>query len=203
MSWQTKNFDIPQHSNNEAYHSQRLYEIPVYPHAYVNQQPPNLTPFDFNQSVVKLFRHQTELTHSTLLLCQQTTNTLENIGKSSSFQANQHFIDDIQIFKAKDLQSFDDWLEQIDKVALLTNKDPYKLALAKLQGSYHRMISSFPPSMGWNKIWLHYNFGSAATKQHAALMLRDQQQKPTETLQEYVLTFADLLLKCNGLLPPG
>ena len=57
--------------------------------------------------------------------------------------------------------------------------------------------------MGWNKIkeWLHYNFGSVATKQHAASMLIDQQQKPTETLQEYVQKFSDLLLKSSGLLP--
>ena len=59
---------------------------------------------------------------------------MENIAKSSSFQENQHFINDIPIFKAKDPKSFDDWLEQIDKVTLLNTKDPYKLALAKSQG---------------------------------------------------------------------
>ena len=32
-------------------------------------------------------------------------------------------------------------------------------------------------------------FGSVATKQHAASMLTDQQQKPSETLQEYVQRF--------------
>ena len=37
---------------------------------------------------------------------------------------NQHFINDMPIFKAKDPQSFNDWLEQIDKVASLTNKGP-------------------------------------------------------------------------------
>ena len=52
VSWQTKNFGIPQHSNNEAYHLQRPYEIPVSPHAYVGQHPPNPTPFDFIQSVI-------------------------------------------------------------------------------------------------------------------------------------------------------
>ena len=61
-----------------------------------------------------------------------TNNTcLENIAKASPFQENQHFINDILIFKAKDPKSFDDWLEQINKVASLTNKDPYKLGLAK------------------------------------------------------------------------
>ena len=133
LSWQTNNFGIPQHPNNEAYHLQRLYETPVSPHAYVGQQPSNLTPLDFNQSVVELFRCQTKLTHSIQCLHQQTTNTLENIAKSSSFQENQHFINEIPIFRAKDPQSFDGWLEQIDKVASLTNKDPYKLAFAKYQ----------------------------------------------------------------------
>ena len=65
MSWQTNNFGIPQHPNNKTYHLQRPYETPVSPHAYVGQQPPNLTPFDFIQSIVGLFGHQTELTCST------------------------------------------------------------------------------------------------------------------------------------------
>ena len=32
-------------------------------------------------------------------------------------------------------------------------------------------------------------------------MLIDKQQKPFETLQEYVQSFSDLLLKSSGLLP--
>ena len=45
LSWQTNNFGIPQDPNNEAYHSQRPYETPVSPHAYVGQQQHNLIPF--------------------------------------------------------------------------------------------------------------------------------------------------------------
>ena len=48
-------------------------------------------------------------------------DALENIARSSAFQENQHFINHILIFKTKDPQSFDDWLEHIDKVVLLTN----------------------------------------------------------------------------------
>ena len=112
---------------------------------------------------------------------------------SSTFQENQHFINTIPIFKAKDPQSFNDWLEQVDKVATHTNKDPYKLAHAKSQGSFSYTISSFPSSMGWSKIkeQLHYNLGSVATKQHSTSMLIDQQQRPSETLLEYVQRFSD------------
>ena len=79
------------------------------------------------------------------------TDSLQNIAKSSSFQENQHFINDTPIFKAKDPQSVDDWLDQISKVASLTNKDTYKLALVKNQGTFSRKINSFLPSWGWNK----------------------------------------------------
>ena len=173
------------------YHSQRPYEMATPPHAYVNQQPSNLIPFDFNQYSIKLFRDQTELTHSTQWFHQQTTDALEDIAKSSSFQENQQFINDILTLKTKKLQSFDDWLEQINKAASLTNKDPYKIVLAKCQESFTRMISSFSPFMGWNRIKerIHFNFGSVATNQHAVSMLIDQQQKLTETLQEYVQKF--------------
>ena len=60
------------------------------------------------------------------------------------------------------------WLEQRDKVTSLTNKDPHKLALAKSQGSFSRMISSFPPLHGLAQdqktFVLHYNFRSVVTK---------------------------------------
>ena len=63
-SWQTNNCGIPQHSTNKTYHSQRPYETPVSPHAYVNQQPPIPTPFDLYQSVVELFCCQNKLMHN-------------------------------------------------------------------------------------------------------------------------------------------
>ena len=74
--------------------------------------------------------------------------------------------------RPKSPQSFDEWLDQFDKVATLTNSNPYKLALAKSQGSFSKRISSYPPTLGWNKIKEHlcYNFGSVATK-HASCKL--------------------------------
>ena len=76
-SWQTNHFGIPQQSNNDMHHSERPFETPTSSHIYINQQPPNLTPFDFNQSVVKLFRCHTELTHST----SGSTNKLQMLWK--------------------------------------------------------------------------------------------------------------------------
>ena len=78
LSLQTNIFGITQQSNNNAYHSQRPYETPTSPHAYVNQQPPNPIPFDINQSVVKLFKHQTELIYTVL---SSSTNKLQMLWK--------------------------------------------------------------------------------------------------------------------------
>ena len=153
--------------------------------------------------MVALLRHQTELAHSTQCLQQQTTDTLHNITKSSALEENLQFTHDITIFKAKGPQLFNEWLDQIDRDAALTNNNPYKLSLAKFQGSFSTTFSSYPPTLGWNKIkeCLCYNFDSVATKQHATSMLIDQQQKSSETLQEYVQRFLDLLLKSSRLLP--
>ena len=72
-------------------------------------------------------------------------DALHNTAKSSALQENVHLINDIPIFKAKDPQSLNDWLDQINKVTALTNNDLYKLALAKSQVSFSEAISSFPP----------------------------------------------------------
>ena len=57
-----------------------------------------------------------------------------------------------------DPQSFDEWLEQIDMVASLTNKDPYKLTLAKSQGLFSRTISLYPPSLEQNQRMIMLQF---------------------------------------------
>ena len=57
---EASNTGIPKQSNNEACIIYRdLMKVPTSPHAYVNQQPPNPTPFNFNESIVELFRCQT------------------------------------------------------------------------------------------------------------------------------------------------
>ena len=38
-------------------------------------------------------------------------DALQNIARLSTFKEKQHFINDIGIFKAKNPQPFDDWLE--------------------------------------------------------------------------------------------
>ena len=55
-----------------------------------------------------------ELTHSIQCLHQQMMDALQNVARSAMFQEKQHFINDIPILKAKDPQSFDDWLEQVN-----------------------------------------------------------------------------------------
>ena len=43
-------------------------------------------------------------------------------------------------------------------------------------------------------------FWISSQKQHVALMLTDQQETASETLQEYIQRFSDLLLKSSSLL---
>ena len=103
-SWPTTNYAMQQQPSNDTYHLQRPCETSTSPQAYVNQHSPNQNTFDFNKSVFELFWWETELTHSTHQLYQQTADAWNNTAKSSSFQENQHFISDIPIFKAKDPQ---------------------------------------------------------------------------------------------------
>ena len=63
------------------------------------------------------------LSTNTQCLHQQTIDALHNIVKSSALQENVHFIYDMPIFKAKDPQSFDEWLDQIDKITTLINSN--------------------------------------------------------------------------------
>ena len=132
----------PNGTNHPAYRYQEL-QTPAQSNS--PEQQIYQTPTDLNQSVIHLLRHQTDLAQNTQCLHQQTMDSLHNIAKSSAVQENVHFIYDIPMFRAKDHQSFNDWLDQINKVTAPTNNDPYKLALAKSQGSFrhHQLISTY------------------------------------------------------------
>ena len=114
-----------------------------------------------------------------------------------SFQEKHHFISDIPIFKARDHQSFDEWFKQVDKYTSLRNKDPHTLALAKSQGSFSRMISSFPSSMDCHNIKEHlcYNFCSITTNSmwHQDKLTHDKQQ-----LRPYKNIYKDFQTSCSN-----
>ena len=146
-NWYSDNYNRQNRSHGNTHPTYRHEELQTHPYTDFSDPQIHQISTNLNQSVVKLLRHQTDLAHNTQ--CLQTTDALHNIAKSSALQENVHFTNDIPIFKAKD---FDEWLDQIDKVATLTNSTPCKLALTKSQGYFSKMIGSYPPTLGWNKI---------------------------------------------------
>ena len=66
-----------QQPESDTHQIHRPYEAHTPPQSYTNQQDPNQTTIDFSQSVIKLFRCQTKLTHSSECLHQQTTDALK------------------------------------------------------------------------------------------------------------------------------
>ena len=86
--WLTFYHNMSQQPGTNTHQSYRPYKDHIPTQTHKNQQHHNQTPLNFNQSVVKLFGHQMELTHSTQCLHQQTTNELNSITRSSSHQEN-------------------------------------------------------------------------------------------------------------------
>ena len=115
----TNNYNMSQQPKVNTHHVYRPYEDHIPLQTHTNQTCPNQTSLDLNESVIKHLR-----CHSMQCLHQQVTDAINRITRSSSHQENLHFINDIPIFKAKDPKPLNDWLEQIDKTILLTNKDP-------------------------------------------------------------------------------
>ena len=77
------NHNMSHESKINAHQVDRPYEDHISPQTHRNQQYPNQTSLDLNQSVGKLFRCQTELTHSTQYVHQQTSDALKSIARSS------------------------------------------------------------------------------------------------------------------------
>ena len=102
-TWPTSNPTMSHTPHIDTHPTYRHQEACTNPQTNVIRQYLYQTPSDFNQLVVEFFRHQMELAHSTQCLHQQTTGALHNIAKSSSLQENLHFINEIPMFKAIDL----------------------------------------------------------------------------------------------------
>ena len=80
---------------------------------------------------------------------------LNNIAKSH-FKKIYISFNGIPKCKAKDPQSFNEWLQQIGRVTSLMNKDPYKYTLAKSQGSSAELSVHIHPL--WNGTKLKNNY---------------------------------------------
>ena len=65
------------------------------------------------------------------------------MNEMSKRHENEQFIRHIQIFDGKNID-FDEWITQIEKVALLTGKSEYKLALTKSSNTLYKMILQCP-----------------------------------------------------------
>ena len=61
---------------------------------------------------------------------------------------NGQFIRDIQIFDSKNID-FNEWIAQIEKVAILTGKLEYLLALAKSSNIPYKMSLQCPKETPW------------------------------------------------------
>ena len=83
-----------------------------------------------------------------------------------------------QFFIAKDPQSFDDWLEQINKVGAVTNEDCISWHFQNTKDLSVKQLAHFCP------LWMEQNqrttlqfWLSGYLCKHAVTMLIDQQQK--------------------------
>ena len=98
---------------------------------------------------------------------QQETDFMMN--EMSKRHENKQFIRDIKIFDGKNID-FDEWITQIEKVALLTGKPEYTLSLAKSSNIPCKMISQCPNETPWDdlKHKLQEVYSMVATEYHAA-----------------------------------
>ena len=88
-----------------------------------------------------------------------------------------------------------DWLLQIEKVALLTHNQEYKLAKAKSESTSYKMLNRLGSNTDWQDIKKKEEvYSPLTTEVHTASDL-PQKQRPDETLQDVIQNFTDLTEK--------
>ena len=109
---------------------------------------------------------------------------VSRMDEMSKRHENEHFIRDIQIADGKSID-FKEWIAQIEKVALLTGKSEYTLALARSSNTPYKMILQCPSEIPWDdlKCKLQEVYPMVATEYHAATDLL-RKQRPIESLQD-------------------
>ena len=122
------------------------------------------------------------------------------MNEMSKRHENKQFIRDIQIFNGKNI-NFDEWIAQIEKVALLTSKSEYTLALAKSSNTPYKLISQCPSETLWDDLkWkLQEVYSVVAMEYHATTNLL-RKQRPNESLQDYIVYWMEM---CHGNMKMG
>ena len=112
-------------------------------------------------------------------LQQETVSLMDEMSKRHE---NKQFIRDIQIFDSKNI-NFDECITHIEKVALLTDKSEYTLALAKSSNTPYKMIWQCSSETPCNdlKYKLQEVYSMVVTEYHAATNLL-RKQRPNESL---------------------
>ena len=115
-----------------------------------------------------------------------------NSANSQQRHENEQFIRDIQIFDSKNIDS-GEWIAQIEKVALLTGKSEYTLALAKSSNTPYKMLLQCPIETPLDdlKCKLQEMHLMVATKYNTATDLL-RKQRPNESLQDYIANWTEM-----------
>ena len=89
---------------------------------------------------------------------------------------------------------------QIEKIALLTHSQEYKLITAKLTSTPYKMLKRIGKNANWQHIKrkLEGVYSPIAKELHAASDLH-QKQRPDDRLQEYIQDFMDVTEKAMGI----
>ena len=77
--------------------------------------------------------------------------TVSMMNEMPKRHENEQSIRDIQIFYGKNI-GFNEWIAKIEKVALLTGKWEYTLALAKSSNTPYKLISQCPSETPWDDL---------------------------------------------------
>ena len=126
--------------------------------------------------------------------------TVSVMNKMSERHENEQCIRDTQIFDGKNID-FDEWVVQIKKVAFLTGKSEYTLALAKSNTPY-KLILQCSSEAPWDNLkkWQDVHSMIATEYNTATDLLR--KQRTSESLQEYTAYWMEMC-HCSIKIDPS
>ena len=145
-------------------------------------------------------REQMEINNDTMQEQAGAMQTLADIARKQSYD---HMYAAIPIFDGSQPELFNDWLEQIETLCVMSGRDIRTEVMGKSGPVVQRILKSIPADQRWSlqREELRRCVSDIPTKGHAAQKLIDLYQEPKENLRAFIHRFSNMHYYATGKTP--
>ena len=131
------------------------------------------------------------------------SSTIEHTLKQNTALHKEHYISSAKTYDGKDPKEFNKWLDNVDRISRILNRDHLDIAISTSVGQLYKYISELTDSgLNWDMIkpLVQERFSECGSSIIARNKLTSLAQE-TRVMHEYISEFSSLMEHAHGIKP--